>query len=73
MMDAVQGYKANHPQPSYRQQYPEQPDLTEHFTRHTQNLLHHQQQVHDRWDQEGADDFAAELDDELGSDDEGGH
>jgi hypothetical protein len=36
-------------------------------------LLQHQQQVQDRWDQESADEFAAELDDELGSDDEGGH
>jgi hypothetical protein len=72
MMDAVQGYKAQHPMPSYYQQYPEQPDLTGHFTRQTQNLLHHQQ-VQDRWDQEDAEEFAAELGDELNSDDEGGH
>ncbi|KAK2361800.1 hypothetical protein QL285_086916 [Trifolium repens] len=42
MMAAVQGYRAHHPLPSYRQQYPEQPDLTGHFTRQTQNLLQHQ-------------------------------
>ncbi|KAK2389847.1 hypothetical protein QL285_063409 [Trifolium repens] len=73
MMDAVQGYRAQHPLPSYRQQYPEQPDLTGHFNRETQNLLQHQQQVQDRWDQAGAEELAVELEDELASDDEGGH
>jgi hypothetical protein len=53
-MMAVQGYRAHHPLPSYHQQYPEQLDLTRHFTRQTQNLLQHQQQVQDRWDQAGA-------------------
>ncbi|KAK2452136.1 hypothetical protein QL285_011129 [Trifolium repens] len=73
MMDAIHGYRAQHPLPSYRQQYPEQPDLTGHFTRQTQNLLHHQQQVHDRWDQAGAKELEAELNEELASDDEGGN
>jgi hypothetical protein len=35
-------------------------------------LLQHQQ-VPDRWDQAGAEELAAELDEELSSDDEGGH
>ncbi|KAK2376059.1 hypothetical protein QL285_076896 [Trifolium repens] len=73
MMDAVQGYRAHHPLPSYRQQYPKQPDLTGHFNRQTQKLLEDQQQVQDRWDQAGAEELAAELEDELASDDEGGH
>ncbi|KAK2405757.1 hypothetical protein QL285_054964 [Trifolium repens] len=72
MMDAVQGYRAQHPLPSYRQQYPEPQDLTGHFTRQTQNLLQHQQQVQDIWDQASVDELAAELDHELPSDDEGG-
>jgi hypothetical protein len=72
MMAIVQGYRAQHPLPSYRLQYPEQPDLTGHFTRQTQNLLQHQQQVQDRWDQACAKELAAELEDELASDDEGG-
>ncbi|KAK2409070.1 hypothetical protein QL285_044526 [Trifolium repens] len=72
-MDAVQGYRAQHPLPSYRQQYPEQPDLTGHFNRQNQNLLQHQQQVQDRWDQAVAEELAAEIEEELASDDEGGH
>jgi hypothetical protein len=35
-------------------------------------LLQHQQQVQDRWDQAGTEELAAELEDELASDDEGG-
>jgi hypothetical protein len=73
MMAAVQGYRAQHPLPSYRQQYPEQPDLTGHFTRQTQNLLQHQQQVQEIWDQAAAEELAAALEDELANDDEGGH
>ena len=73
MMDAVQSYRAQHPLPSYLQQYPEQPNLTRHFNRQTQNMLQHQQQVQDRWDQAGAEELAAELEAELASDDEGGH
>ncbi|KAK2389528.1 hypothetical protein QL285_063113 [Trifolium repens] len=72
MMDAVQSYRAQHPLPSYRQQYPEQPDLTQHFNRQTQNMLQHQQQVQDRWDQAAAEELAAELEEEMASDDEGG-
>jgi hypothetical protein len=72
MMDAVKGYRAQHPLPSYRQQYPEQPDLTRHFNRQTQNMLQHQQQVQDRWDQAAAEELAAELEEEMASEDEGG-
>jgi hypothetical protein len=73
MMDVVQSYRAQHPLPSYRQQYPEQPDLTRHFNRQTQNMLQHHQQVQDSWDQAGAEALAAELEAELDSDDEGKH
>ncbi|KAK2450470.1 hypothetical protein QL285_009585 [Trifolium repens] len=73
MRDVVQGSRAQHPLHSHRQQYLEQPDLTGHFMRQTQNLLQHQQEVQDRWDQEGVEALAVELDDELASNDEGGH
>jgi hypothetical protein len=73
MMAAGQGYIAHQSLLSYRHHYPQQPDLTGHFNWQTQNLLQHQQRVQDIWDQKGVEDFAAELDDELGSDDEGGH
>ncbi|KAK2368824.1 hypothetical protein QL285_081991 [Trifolium repens] len=72
LMDAVQGYRAQHPLPSYRQQYPEQPDLTGHFNRQNQNLQQHQQQVQDRWDLAVAEEFAAEIEEEMDSEDEGG-
>jgi hypothetical protein len=73
MMDVVQGYRAQHPLSSYRQQYPEQPELTGHFNRQHQNFLQHQQQVQDRWDQAVAEELAAEIEDELASNDEDGH
>ncbi|KAK2436773.1 hypothetical protein QL285_021743 [Trifolium repens] len=73
LMDAVQGYRAQHPLPSYRQQYPEQPNLTGHFNRQNQNLQQDQQQVQDRWDQAVAEELAAEIEEEIDSGDEGGH
>ncbi|KAK2363023.1 hypothetical protein QL285_088039 [Trifolium repens] len=72
MMDAVQRYRAQHPLPPYCQQYPEQPHLTQHFNRQTQNMLQQQQQVQDRWDHEAAEELAAELEEEMASEDEGG-
>ncbi|MCI50616.1 hypothetical protein A2U01_0071860, partial [Trifolium medium] len=52
LMNAVHDYRAQHPIPSYYQQYPQVADLEAHFQRQTMILVEHQTHIRGMWDQE---------------------
>ncbi|MCH85637.1 hypothetical protein A2U01_0006486 [Trifolium medium] len=52
LMTAVQDYRAQHPIPSYYQQYPHVANLEAHFQRQTIRLVEYKTHVRGMWDQE---------------------